>query len=257
VQNPKRVAPFLAAVHGGKPAVLREDFCGTGAVCRAWVTGGSMGGPPVPGGRKAIAVDQDAEPLSRLRGTPGVKIVRANVLDCPLRADVISATNFPIGYWHTRDELITYLRLCRERLRPKGIFVCDTYGGATAFTRGTLTRDIWTEDGIRIHYTWEQREADPLTGMVIDCLHFRAHAPGGPPSGGEVLYQEADAFVYHWRLWSVPELREAMAEVGFRASEVYSELADAEDSDGQVYVRSVDDPRELDDSFVVLVAARI
>jgi hypothetical protein len=248
VQNTGRLAAFLYAVHGGRPRVLREDFCGSGGVCRAWA---GLGARHRGGGRfRAVGVDLDAEPLSRLRGAAGVRAVRADVMDCPARADIISATNFPIGYLWTRRDLMRYLRRSRERLRMGGVFVCDTYGGATAFTTGTLLRDVWTDDGVRIRYMWEQREADPLTGMVTDVLHFRADR------AGDVVYEEADAFVYRWRLWPLAELREAMAEAGFRSSEVHVQLADAVDSDGQVYVKPVEGPSELSKSFVVLIAAR-
>lgn len=236
------MAAFLAAAHGAEPRMLREDFCGTAGVARAWAKSGRN--------RRAIAVDRDAAPLGRA-GAAGVRTVRCDVLKCPLKADIISATNFPIGYWHTRPELVRYLKLCRARLKAGGVFVCDTYGGATAFTRGTMVRDIPAPGGVRIRYTWEQRKADPLTGLVEDAIHFRA------VRAGEIVYQEADAFVYHWRLWSNPELREAMAEVGFRRTEVYAELADAVDHFGRTYARPVADPSELAETYVVCIAARL
>jgi hypothetical protein len=203
---------------------------------------------------RAIGVDSDPEPLKRLRGTPRVKAVRADVMACDLNADIVSATNFPLGYWHTRRQLLAYLRATRHRLNPGGVFVADTYGGATAFTPGTLTRDIWPQAphfrGVRIRYTWQQREADPLTGLVEDALHFRADRDG------EVIYEEHDAFVYHWRLWSITELRDAMHEAGFKTTEVYARLADALDHEGRRYVLPVESPDELDESYVVLIAAR-
>jgi SAM-dependent methyltransferase len=244
------MAAFLLAVHGGPARTLREDFCGTGGVCRAWVALRGAGRRPF----RAIGVDKDHEPLARLRAVPRVRAVHADVMRCALKADIISATNFPIGYWHTRRELLAYLRASRLRLNRGGVFVCDTYGGATAFTPGTLTRDVWPQApalrGVRIRYTWQQREADPLTGLVEDALHFRADR------GGEVIYQENDAFVYHWRLWSITELRDAMAQAGFRSSEVYAKIADAIDDRGGRYIRPVESPDELDESYVVLIAAR-
>jgi hypothetical protein len=238
------MASFLAAVHGGSARVLREDFCGTAGVARAWAVADES--------RRAVAVDMAAEPLRRARaaGLDRLKTVRANVLTCGLKADIITATNFPLGYWHTREELVRYLRLCHARLNRQGVFVCDTYGGATAFTIGTMVRDVRGPGRLRVHYMWEQREADATTAMVLDSIHFRASVDG------ELVYQEADAFVYHWRLWSIPELREAMREAGFRSSEVYSELADAVDHTGRAHVKPVSDPRELGETFVVCVAGR-
>ncbi|MEX2218635.1 MAG: hypothetical protein WD749_07720 [Phycisphaerales bacterium] len=241
VQDAARLVPFLEAVHGGRPRVLREDFCGTAGVARAWAASSPQ--------RRAVAVDQSAGPLRRARAER-VRAVRAEVMGCGARADIITATNFPVGYWHTRPALVRYLERCRARLNPRGVFVCDTYGGATAFTIGTMSRDIRAPGGLRIHYLWEQREADPTTGMVLDTIHFRADRDG------EIVYQEADAFVYRWRLWSVPELRDAMAEAGFRKTEVYADLGGAVDQHGKMYVRPVGDPADLGESFVVCVAGR-
>lgn len=248
VQDGARMAAFLRAVHGGEARVLREDFCGTGAVCRAWVSDASAMGDSA--GRRAIGVDLDREPLERLWRVPRVQAVCADVVRCDLKADIISATNFPIGYWHTRPELLRYLRATRARLRRGGVFVCDTYGGTGAFTRGSTVRDIYADGGLRIRYTWEQREADPISGLVTDVLHFRGDR------AGEVVFTHTDAFTYRWRLWSLPELRDALLEAGFAQVEVYSELADAIDQDGRVYVRPVTHPDELDETFFVCVVAR-
>jgi len=248
VQAPERTAPFLLAVHGGEARVLREDFCGSGGVCRAWA---AMA--PRPPGRRAfrsIGVDSDADPLKRLRGHKNIKAVRADVLACDLKADVISATNFPIGYWHTRPELIRYLKHTRRCLNTGGVFVCDTYGGATAFQTGSTVRDFWLKDGTRIRYTWEQREADPMTGLVTDIIHFRGFRER------EMVLDIPDAFTYRWRLWSLTELRDAMMETGFKKVEVHAELADASDSEGRVYVRPVEDPSDLGQDWIVCVAAR-
>lgn len=236
------MARFLEAVHGRDPRTLREDFCGTGGVCRAWAA--------ISPAHSAVGVDLDPVPLRRLGGVPRVRAVRADVLACAARADVISATNFPVGYWHTRPDLLRYLRAARARLRPRGVFVCDTYGGSSAFVRGSVTRDHYTSDGLRVRYTWQQRRADPITGLVEDALHFRADR------SGEVVYEQADAFVYHWRLWSVPELRDAMAEAGFGRTEVYADLADAVDDRGRAYVRAVEDGEDLDESFIVSIVGR-
>ena len=65
-----------------------------------------------------------------------------------------------------------------------------------------------------------------------------------------------DAFVYHWRLWSIPELRDAMHEAGFKSTAVYPRTAGATDSEGNLYTHAIDDPTELGDSFNVFVVGR-
>ena len=252
VVSPEQLVPLLKAVHGGSPKHLAEDFAGTACLCDRWVH-------DTPGG-SSTGVDLDAEALHYHPTVPGVTKIACNVLDETVvdssgpKADIVHAGNFSIGYMHTRAELVRYMSLARQRLAPGGVFLCDTYGGESTFVTGTVHRDHWIPDGPqkgkRVRYTWEQREANPLTGMVTDVLHFRVERSG-------VIEEEFfDAFTYVWRLWSVPELRDAMLEAGFTTTSVYSKLPDAMDDEGNAYIQPVSDPDELDDSFIVLVAGR-
>lgn len=217
VQSPEKVVQFLRAIHGSSPRVLGEDFSGTASISRAWVR-------LVPDGA-AIAVDLDAVVLERARdhATSG-RLERiegdARAATDPARhaADVIFVGNFSIGEIHERADLVRYLARSRDRLRTGGVFVCDTYGGPSAFRVGAVERSHWVESGVRIRYVWEQREADPFTARVVCAMHFRLER------GGEIFESFEDAFVYRWRLWSVPELREGMLEAGFAWTEVRSEL---------------------------------
>ena len=255
VQSTKHVVPFLKAVHGGSPRVLGEDFAGTAALSHRWVR-------EVEAGR-AIAVDVDAEALAYRGRHDRVETIAADVRACGAPADVAFVGNFSIGYHHTRADLVEYLRHVRSRLNPSGVFVCDTYGGESAFLTGEVHRDhfIAGEDlppslaphrGKRVRYTWEQRDADPVTGMVTDVCHFRLI-----DTGGTIVLELPDAFVYRWRLWSIPELRDALTEAGFSGVDVYSKTADAVDQDGNVYIRPIENgDDELDDSFIVLIAGR-
>jgi hypothetical protein len=221
----------------------------------------------------AVGVDLDPEPLkvAALR-TPKeagtrLKLIKGDVLKlsaAKLNAggamDLIFVGNFSIGEIHRREDLVKYLRACAKRLakpsrkKPGGVFVCDIYGGETAFVEGALERTHPgppTDPALRIKYTWQQRSANALTGMVENALHFRTVRAG-------VVEQEfTDAFVYRWRLWSVPELREAMLEAGFKATEVYAKLVDAVDDQGRPYVRPVIDASELEESFIVCVVGRV
>lgn len=242
VQSPTHLAPLLRAVHGRDPAVLGEDFAGTAALSYEWVK---------RAGARAVAVDLDAEALGKHADHAMVSKVVSDVQTVPDACDVLFVGNFSIGYLHTRAELVAYLRHARSRMSPGGVFVCDTYGGESAFLTGEVHRPHPMAGGHICRYTWEQRHADPLTGMVTDVIHFRIERAG-------VIEEEMfDAFVYEWRLWSVPELRDALAEAGFAKAEVYAKLADAWDDEGNAYVQPVMDAEdELDDSFIVMVAGR-
>ncbi len=250
VVSPEQLVPLLAAIHGEEPKHLAEDFAGTACLCDQWVR-------DIAGG-SSTGIDQDAEALNHRPLIDGVTkhcsdVRDASVLGLP-KADIIHAGNFSIGYMHSRADLLSYLRLVRQRLKADGVFLCDTYGGEGTYILGEVHRDHviphGPHAGKRVRYTWEQREADPTTGMVTDVLHFRVE------EGGHILEEFEDAFVYRWRLWSIPELRDAMDEAGFTSTEVYAKEPDAIDSDGNVYIEPIADPDDLDESYIVFIAAR-
>lgn len=242
VTNAEALVRFLAAVHGGTPRTLREDFSGTGALARAWASSSPV--------RDAIAVDRDARVLRRASVVPRCAQVARDVHACTARSDILAATNFPVGYFHARDALITYLRHARRCVRPGGVFVCDMYGGDGAFTRGTQRRTLRLSDSTRCIYHWEQRTANAATGLVENAIHFELHDSSG------TVRQFRNAFVYHWRLWGIAELRDAMHDAGFAQIDVYDRLGDALDSEGKLHVHPLRADDELDPTWVVYIAAR-
>jgi SAM-dependent methyltransferase len=214
VQSPEKVVRFVRELHGGDPRVLGEDFSGTAAVSRTWVK-------LVEGGC-TTTIDHDASILERAAGIERLELVHGDVRHAtdPAKhpADVIFVGNFSIGEIGERADLVRYLERSRRRLRPRGVFVCDVYGGPSAFRVGAIERSHWIEGGDRIRYVWEQREVDAHSGRVVDAMHFRVEREG------EIVASIEDAFVYRWRLWSVAELREAMLEAGFRSTMVRDDL---------------------------------
>ncbi len=248
VQDAPRTAALLAAIHGGEPRVLGEDFCGAAALSREWVRHVARG--------CAIAVDHDSEALARAPRDRAITLVRGDVVDAtrPARAhrvDVLHAGNFSIGCWHERNRLLDYLRHARARLNPKGAFVCDLYGGERAFAAGTERVHHALPGGGRVTYTWEQREADPCTGRVVNAIHFEVQER---PRGRARLIR--DAFVYDWRLWGLAELRDALSDAGFARSDVYAKVPDAVDGEGNVHPRCLCGAQGMDENYDVLVVAR-
>lgn len=254
--EPARLVAFLGAVHGFGARVLREDFSGSGALARAWAASSPT--------RRSIAVDMDPAPLARAVAGRRVQGLVCEAGRCREKADIIAATNFPIGYQHTRESLLRYLRAARASLAARGVFVCDLYGGRDAFMPGKIVQfvrapgskrrpaGVWR--GELVEYTFEQREADAVRGRVLDALHFRAWRSGKRGRTPDVVL--TDAFVYDWRLWSLSELREAMIEAGFRTVEVHDRVGDAIDNEGNLLVRAIENGRELDANWVVYVVGR-
>jgi len=161
VTEPVRLVRFLLAAHGNEPRVLREDFAGTGALCRGWVR-------DVPHGR-AIAVDRDSEPLEHARGDRRIRCVTSDVRRCRARADIVAATNFSLGGWYTRPDLLRYLGHARACLSPRGIFVADLYGGAHSMQTGRYGREMVGPNGERVKYVFEHRKAHGSTGRVVNA----------------------------------------------------------------------------------------
>jgi hypothetical protein len=256
VTDGPRLAAFARAVHGGWPRVLREDFSGTGALARAWVSEAVRGETS----SQSIAVDFDRGVLARAKRMAThesvqrlMRFQRQRAEACRIRADIIAATNFPVGYCHDRAELVQYLTTARRSLKRNGVFFCDTYGGSRSMTTGITTRSVRGPKGERVRQIWDQRRVDPLNGRVLDVISFEVMHNGRTK-------RYPDGFVYDWRLWSIPELRDAMIEAGFRSTEVYHRLGDAVDHEGRLYVRPLDGEEaetELGDDWVVYVVGRV
>jgi SAM-dependent methyltransferase len=240
-QTPERDVALLRAIHGGGPRRLGEDFAGGAALSRAWVR-------QVRGG-SAIAVDHDPEPLARASAAR-VRRQVADVREARGRCDVIAALNFSICELHGRPGLMTYLSRVRRRLARGGIFVADLYGGAAAWRTGTLRERRTLPDGVRVEYAWEQRAADQLTARVENALHFAL-----TPRHGR-RQRLRDAFTYDWRLWSPPELAEALREAGFAAVETWSRFEHALDGRGRVHPLRHRHGRELADEWCLFLVGR-
>lgn len=252
VQAPDDEARFLRALHAApheQPLVLGEDFSGAGAVARAWVR-------LFPGAR-AVCVDADAEPLTRLLALapPDGSIVArcCDVLEARDKVDIIADFNFSICERTSRPDLLSYLRHARSRLRPGGVLAVDLYGGADAFIRGESAKELRSQELGGVRYVWEQREADATTGLVVNAMHFSV--PVSPGSRRRAVLR--DAFIYRWRLWSIPEMRDAMTEAGFTSTEVHDRLGGAIDSEGRVHARALGPIDDLDDNYVAYVVARV
>jgi len=251
VTEPVRLIRFLDAAHGRKPKILREDFSGSGALARSWAASHRS--------RSSIAVDIDPGVLELAAAQQRVSPEVADAKRSKSRADIITATNFPIGYQHSRAALLQYLRNAKKSLEPGGIFVCDLYGGRDAFSPGKIIQMLRAPNaapwhGELVEYTFEQRVADPLSGLVLDALHFRVWAKSN--KSRKPNFELRDAFVYHWRLWSLSELTDALKEAGFRSVEIHDRLGDAIDSSGKLRLRPVSTENPLDENWVVYVVAR-
>jgi cyclopropane fatty-acyl-phospholipid synthase-like methyltransferase len=234
---------------GKKPRVLREDFCGTFAICCAWAK---------LRGRESIGVDLDPEPLDWGRAhnlaplTPAqqskVTLLQEDVrtvLD--RKADVLAAQNFSFWIFKTRRALLEYFKAAHASLAEQGLMVLDMMGGSECYEENHEDiREIdWPGGPAKtFKYIWEQHRFNPVTSDGLFKIHFRFR-------DGSAL---EDAFVYDWRFWSIPEVRELLEEAGFRETHVYWEgtLPNGEgDDDWKRVTEATSDPSWI--SYIVAV----
>ena len=212
VQCPRAEVDFLdrnyRLLRGRSARLLREDFCGTAAVSCEWVRRRKR--------NLAIGVDLDGEVLtwglgnnlSRLSSEAAARVtlLQANVLTVTTPpADIVAAMNFSYWLLGERAALAHYFRKVHRDLKADGVFFLDAYGGYDAYRIVTEERQVRSQ-GMTYTYVWEQERYDPISGALVCHIHFAF------PDGSRL----ERAFSYHWRLWSLPEIRELLADAGFR-----------------------------------------
>jgi SAM-dependent methyltransferase len=238
VQEPRAEVAFFDRVFrrefGRRPRVLREDFCGTAAICYAWVRGRPQ--------CRTLGVDHDPEALDWGRRHLAPRLTAAERSRVRLlcqdvrrvhgpRADVIGAQNFSFWVFKTPRDLLRYFRAARRNLGRRGVFVLDMMGGSETLEEG-------------LTYIWEQARFDPITHDCTFYIHFRF------PDGRQMKR----AFEYHWRLWTIPEVRDLLLQAGFRRVDVYWEGTDRTTGQGNgVYRRR--DHAESDPAWIAYFVA--
>jgi len=206
----------------GRPALsFREDFCGTASAACEWARQSSK--------HTSIGVDLDPEVLawgrdnrvSRLdeEQKKRITLIESNVLDVETElVDAIGAFNFSYFIFQQRELMKQYFRSIYDSLKPDGIFFLDAFGGYEAFEemKEKTKYDNFT-------YIWDQKRYSLITGEMECHIHFKF------PDGSKMKR----AFSYTWRLWTLPEIIEMLAETGFRNPTVYWEGTDEHgDGDG-------------------------
>jgi len=220
VQDPENDVTVMARLFrrfkGRDPISMREDFCGTATLSVQWARSRV--------GRWAVGVDLDEPTLAwgtRNRLMPAAESVRARVQ--LLQADVCDgagpatdlacALNFSYSVFKTRAELRRYFEVARSKLVKDGVFMIDAWGGWGSTREGNEKKRLGG-----FTYEWEIESFDPLTHDVVCHIHFSF------PDGSRI----DRAFTYRWRMWTVPELRELLAEAGFRKVHALWERSDAD-----------------------------
>jgi SAM-dependent methyltransferase len=223
VQNVEEECEFISeryqAIRGRPALSFREDFCGTASAACQWVRQSDL--------HTSIGVDIDPEVLAwsernRLsqltdKQRQRLQLIQSDVLTVKSPSvDVVGAFNFSYFLFRTREEMLAYFQTVYRTLNDDGIFFLDAFGGYEAFEemKEKTKYDDFT-------YIWHQARYHPVTGEIVCHIHFKF------PDGSKMK----KAFTYVWRLWTLPEILEMLAETGFKNPTVYWEGTD-EDGEG-------------------------
>lgn len=236
VQQPDVDVRFFRELYrelkGRAPKLLREDFCGSFGVCCEWAKlghgyrayGRDLGAEPVAYGTEHFLSKLSPEQRSR------VVIERKDVLEPGgPKSDMIFAMNFSYFVFKERAALKAYFANCFKNLRRDGVLAMDCFGGG-GIHRPNSERTVHK----RFVYYWEQLDYDPVRSTARCAIHFK-------PNGRKKI---KNAFTYDWRVWTIAEIREILAEAGFRKSHVYWEGDDGRQGNGK-FSRDENGGREL------------
>jgi len=226
VQSPEADCELFADIYerlrGRAPKVLREDFCGTALLSTTWcledpsrrAIGVDLDGPTLAWGRTHnLEPDQDAL-------GDRVTLIEGDVLEVDPSAtepaDITAALNFSFCIFKQRPVLKRYFEQAHACLAKDGVLFLELFGGNNAIDYDEEVREL--DDHT---YIWEQVAFNPITHEIVCHIHFEFE-------DGSRL---DEAFVYDWRLWSIPELRDLLEEVGFANVRVFWEKVEEDDDD--------------------------
>lgn len=234
VQSPETHLDMFCSMYqeayGEEPRHLREDFCGTFRLSSEWVKRHPE--------NKAVGLDLDPEPLgygkkkhwSRLNSDQKkrLEVVQADVLR-PIhrKSQLVIACNFSFFIFKDRKTLLAYFKNCLRSLSKNGALILEAAGGPGMIAPMREQKKVKGARGNPFTYIWHQRSFDPISHDARYSIHFKF------PNGKTLK----DAFVYDWRLWTLPELRELLAEAGFKRVYVYWETSHRGEGTGE-YARA-------------------
>ena len=212
------------------PLKLREDFCGTFLHAKEWID--------LAPDHTAVGIDLDSEPLNYGKRvhlpklTPEARarltILQEDVLKIrkPV-ADFVIACNFSFYIFQQRELLREYFRGVYESLGSKGMLILEMAGGPGMIEEVRERKTVRYKTSVgkpeKFQYIWDQRGFDPIHNRALYSIHFKFE------DGREMR----DAFTYDWRLWTIPEIREILAEAGFQKSGVYWETSHKAEGTGE------------------------
>lgn len=245
VQNAEGEVVFMRdefkRLFGRSPLLFREDFCGTAAMSCDWVKQDKN--------CEAYGVDLDPEPIkmgmkrhySKLDKSQQKRMeyLQKNVMTVKTPpVDVVCAFNFSYFIFKSRKQILQYFKTVRKSLKKQGVFFLDIFAGPES---QKLITDVKKMKGLT--YYWECQHFNPFTHDCTFAIHFK-DAKG---------FKHKNVFIYNWRFWTMPEIRDLLIEAGFSKTVVYWE-GDGEDGSGDGIFTPAEDAENCD-AWVSYIAA--
>ncbi len=220
VQDPlsdvARVAKIYKKLNSKDALSFREDFAGTFALSCCWVQAGDK--------NSAIAVELDQGTLDY-----GVNNYYAHLCESEQRrltyfcqdsisktspVDICAAFNFSYCLFHTRKQLIRYFKEVHRSLESEGLLFLDIFGGSDSEIPEVQERMVDNNDQLA-PFTFEfvRESFNPIDRKSHYHINFKYN------SGEELL----KAFQYHFRMWTITEIRDCLKDAGFSESYVFWE----------------------------------
>jgi hypothetical protein len=224
VQSPNWQVDYLPQFHewltGVAPRHFREDFCGSARITCEWVKRHPQNtacGLDLDSGVLAYAQKFN---LKRLTAQAQKRItLKKQDVRTPTRKkyDWIGAFNYSLFTFQDRKDLIRYFKSTHQSIGKRGTLFLEIAGGP-GFLRPSIQKKTLRIAGVgRVTQAWEQQAFDPVTGMNDYAIHFQL------PDRSWIQ----NAFTYHWRIWGIREIREALQEAGFKKTVVLWQKSDS------------------------------
>ena len=227
-------------IRGKRARHLREDFCGTMNTSCEWVSRRKS--------NIAYCVDIDKDVLdwgkkNKLKKLNNLQQERINIIRGDVTTtntenmDIVLAMNFSYWIFKDRQTMTNYYRHIYNNLSESGIFFLDSFGGPEAIKE--LEEDTEYDD---FTYTWDQHKYNPITGDGLFHIHFKFD------DGSKIK----KAYTYDWRVWTLPEITEMLADAGFKPYVYWEGTGEDGEGNGDFY-RTL--KGEADDSWIAYIVA--
>ena len=109
-------------------------------------------------------------------------------------------------------------------MNSQSIMIMDMMGGGDCYIEGQVDKRTIKKGKKGFRYHWRQDSFNPINhdASFYISFHFK--------DGSKLK----NAFEYHWRFWTIPEVREMLEEAGFSETSIYWDMEDEkEDEDDE------------------------